>query len=395
MILKDQASIIMSNLNNIAQDLFVSTDDSRYDIQFYVTDNFQKFNNITKLENKDYIPTILTRFDPFVPKSGNGLIVDYLEVKFYSDFKNREAVEEIVKRYQEDFHSIPQLDGTVSYTQYVGNYIYNEDERSSDGLNTRKFTATFRMEWDLVLSGVSYDNTTLTIGGVVMPVKIQTYRNDKATVANKPYNDASNINPNLISESLIVTLPLNTVTAGSALWQDIHTRSYNKTYTIVDNYGIGGIMTKEWELKSGIVNKEENKIVSFTVIFDIPLPRATITITHKPLVGLETIGSIIVTNFIDSSSNSLDGRTKEQVVKGREVRQVNGYSLSFLYDSANEMAKILAERSHKKVNGDRFDIIYEFEDLTFTLSDLVIEKGSHSFNDNPGVTFTITFAEGV
>ena len=46
-------------------------------------------------------------------------------------------------------------------------------------------------------------------------------------------------------------------------------------------------MTKTWELKSGIVNKEENKIVSFTCIFDIPLPRAVVTITHKPVWELK------------------------------------------------------------------------------------------------------------
>jgi hypothetical protein len=136
-------------------------------------------------------------------------------------------------------------------------------------------------------------------------------------------------------------------------------------------------------------------MVSFTAIFDIPLPRATITITHRTNLGVETSGTVIVTNFTESSSNALDARSVSQVVKGREVRQVNGYSLSFLYETGSVIGKILAERSHKKVNGDRFDLTYTFEDLTFQLTDLVIEKGSHSFNENPGVIFTITFAEGV
>ena len=41
MILKEQAAIIMQNLNSIALDMFTDTDNDIYDIQFYITDNFQ------------------------------------------------------------------------------------------------------------------------------------------------------------------------------------------------------------------------------------------------------------------------------------------------------------------------------------------------------------------
>lgn len=411
MILKEQAILIMNKLNDIAIDLLVETSDTIYNVQFYVTDNFQTYNKITKLDDKEYIPAILNRMDPFVPKSSNGVIVDYLEVRFYAKFKHREALERITERYKEVYHSVPTLSGTELYTQYVGKFVYEDDERSQDGANLRYFYGVLRMEWDTILDGISYDQTELKIDDIVYPVKIQTYRNDKATVSTKAYKentwvknpvsgvithtlDTTNTNENLVSESLILTIPLNAQTITSALWQDIHSRTYNKKYEIKDKYS-GVTVTKDWELKSGIVNKEENKIVSFTAIFDIPLPRATMDITHKPLNGITTEGTVIVTNFADTSSNTLDGRMKEQIVKGREVRQVNGYSLSFLYEPGNQMAKILAERSHKKVEGDRFDIVYKFEDLTFTMTDLVIEKGSHSFNDNPGVIFTVTFAEGV
>ena len=130
-------------------------------------------------------------------------------------------------------------------------------------------------------------------------------------------------------------------------------------------------------------------------IFDIPLPRGTFDITYKAKNGTTVEGTVIVTNFGDSSSNSLDGRVKEQIVKAREVRQVNGYSMTFLYEPGNELSKILAERSHKKVDGDRFDITHTFEDLTFEYIDLVIEKGSYAFTENAGILFTISFAEGV
>jgi len=395
MILKEQSNIIMGKLNEIALDFYISTENELYNVQFYVTDNFQEYNGVTKLDDKEYIPAILTRMDPFVPKSSNGVVVDYLELRFYSKFKYRQVLEEITQEYNNRYHSIPALNGTELYTQYVGKFIYENEERGQDGSNLRYFYGVLRMEWDTILDGVSYDQTSLKVDNVEYPAKIQTYRNDKATIANKEYNAVGNTNANLVSESLIITVPLNAVTAVSPLWADIHTRSYNKTYTIIDNYGAGGTLTKTWELKSGIVNKEENKIVSFTAIFDIPLPRATITITHRTNLGVETSGTVIVTNFTESSSNALDARSVSQVVKGREVRQVNGYSLSFLYETGSVIGKILAERSHKKVNGDRFDLTYTFEDLTFQLTDLVIEKGSHSFNENPGVIFTITFAEGV
>ena len=59
-------------------------------------------------------------------------------------------------------------------------------------------------------------------GGSIFPVKrLQTYRNDKSTIANKPYNAVGNTNINLVSEELVVTIPLTTATATSQLWQDI------------------------------------------------------------------------------------------------------------------------------------------------------------------------------
>ena len=396
MILKEQAAIIMGNLNDIVQDLYTDNDnDARYDIQFYITDNYQLYNKVTKLEDKEYIPAILNRLDPFVPKSSAGVINDFLEIKFYCKFEHKEALETVIEQYREDWHSVPVLDGTEVYTQYLSNFIYDNDELSQDGRNEHYFYGTLRIQWDTILGGISYDQTSLKINNVVYPVKIQTYRNDKATVATKDYNDAENVNANLVSESLVITVPLNATTGASALWQDIHTRSFNKTYTIVDDYGAAGKITKDWELKAGIVNKEENKIISFTCIFDIPLPRGTFDITYKAKNGTTVEGTVIVTNFGDSSSNSLDGRVKEQIVKAREVRQVNGYSMTFLYEPGNELSKILAERSHKKVDGDRFDITHTFEDLTFEYIDLVIEKGSYAFTENAGILFTISFAEGV
>ena len=171
--------------------------------------------------------------------------------------------------------------------------------------------------------------------------------------------------------------------------------TYNKTYTIVDTYGASTTITKEWELKAGIVNKEENKIVSFTCIFDIPLPRATVTITHKPLIGTPTTGELVIVNFSEGGTNSLDARMKDRIVKANELRQGNAYSISFIYEPGNEISKILAERCHRKVEGDRFDITYVFEDLSFTYLDLVLESGQHAWVDNPGLSFTCNFVEGL
>ncbi len=392
MILKEQATIITTMLNDIAQD-------ENFDIQFYITDTFQEFQSDYTIEDKKYIPAILRRLEPFVPKSSNGIIVDYLEIEFYIPFEHRDTVELILNEYQDRYHSKYQSSGGNIFTQYIGKAIADEIEKSIEG-DLQVYQKTYlRLEWDTILDGISYDQTSISIDGVVFPVKIQTYRNDKSTIANKPYNDAGNTNINLVSEELVVTIPLTTATATSQLWQDIHSRVYNKTYTIVDNYGAGGTMTKTWELKSGIVNKEENKIVSFTCIFDIPLPRATVTITHKPIVGSSTTGQVILLNFNAGGTNSLDARMKvdsnERIVKANELRQGSAYNLSFVYEPDNEIAKILAVRTNKKVTGDRFDITYTFEDLSFTYEDLVLESGSHAWNDNPGLAFTCNFTEGL
>lgn len=392
MILKEQAAIITTLLNDIAED-------ENFDIQFYITDTHQEYQSDYTIEDEKYIPGILRRLDPFVPKSPSGIIADYLEIEFYIPFEHRDTVERILNEYQDRYHAKYQSSGGNIFTQFIGKAIADEVEKSIEGDLSKYQKAYIRVEWDTVLDGISFDQTSVSIDGTVFPVKIQTYRNDKSTIANKPYNAVGNTNINLVSEELVVTIPLTTATATSQLWQDIHSRVYNKTYTIVDNYGAGGVMTKTWELKSGIVNKEENKIVSFTCIFDIPLPRAVVTITHKPVVGTQTTGQVILLNFNAGGSNSLDARMKvdsnERIVKANELRQGSAYNLSFVYEPDNDIAKILAVRTNKKVNGDRFDITYTFEDLTFTYGDLVLESGSHAWNDNPGLAFTCNFAEGL
>lgn len=401
MILKEQSVLITTMLNDIIDDLYLDDADPAYDIQFYITDTYQEFQPSFTIDDKNYIPGILRRLDPFVPKSPAGIINDYLEIELYVPFEHRDTVEVILNEYQDRYHAKYQSFGGNIFTQYIGKAIADEIERSIEGDLVRYQKIYLRVEWDTILDGISYDQTSISIGGTVFPVKIQTYRNDKSTIANKPYNDAGNTNINLVSEELVVTIPLTTATATSQLWQDIHSRVYNKTYTIVDNYGAGGTMTKTWELKSGIVNKEENKIVSFTCVFDIPLPRATVTITHKPVMGSSTTGQVILLNFNAGGANSLDARMKvdldsnERIVKANELRQGSSYNLSFVYEPDNDIAKILAVRTNKKVNGDRFDITYTFEDLTFTYENLVLESGSHAWNDNPGLAFTCNFAEGL
>lgn len=267
MILKEQAKIIMDNLNDIVNDFKVEyPEDDRYDIQFLVTDNFQTYNQVTKLDDKEYVPTILNRIDPFVPKSPNGVITDYLEIRFYAKFKYKEALETITEKYKDIYHSIPSLNGTDLYTQFVGKFVYEDEERAQTGRTengkpVRFFYGVLRIEWDTILDGISHSQTEIKIDNIVYPVKVQTYRNDKATVSTKAYKentwvknpttgvithtlDTTNTNENLVSESLILTIPLNAQTITSALWQDIHSRTYNKIYEIKDKYS-GVTITKD------------------------------------------------------------------------------------------------------------------------------------------------------
>lgn len=405
MILKEQATLINTILNTITQELYenvqiideepVSVPNSDYDLQFFVTDSFQKFDSSFTINDKKYIPVVVRRLDPFVPKSTNGVSIDYLELEIYAPLEHKEAVETILNEYQTRYHAVNQAYSGSFYVQYIGKQVYEEKEKSVDGDLEEYVKSYLRVEWDTILDGVHFDQTSISIGGTIYPVKVQTYRNNKSTIGNKPYNGENNEDIKLVSEELIITVPLNDVTASSSLWQDIHSATYNKTYTIVDTYGASTTITKDWELKSGIVQKEENKIVSFTCVFDIPLPRAVVTITHKPLVGTPTTGELVIVNFSEGGTNSLDARMKDKLVKANELRQGNAYSISFIYEVGNEIAKILAQRCHRKVEGDRWDITYTFEDLSFAYTDLVLESGSHAWVDNPGMAFTCNFVEGL
>lgn len=389
MILREQANTIMNKLNDI---LFNILDIE--DLMFYITDDFQVYNKYSRFEDEKYIPAILRRDEPFVPRSIGGLITDYLTIEVYTEMSNRRTVEEAFETYRQLYHAKADVEDEEAFTQYIGKYQFIEDELSGDGDNKRKFKATLRIEWETILLGVPFQHTKLIVDDVELPLVQYTYRNDKATVANVEYN-TDKINKNLVAEQLVLTFPLNALTANTRLYQSIHQRSFNQTFTIEDYLSIGGTFKKDWELKTGIINREEGKVVSFTATFDIPLPRAEIEITYRSADGDTVEGTVIVSDFQGVSNNTLDGRTEDRIVRSNEVRQVAGYALSFVYEEGNPLAKILAERAFKKVNGDRFDLVYKFEDIEIEMLNLVLEKGSHSFTDDAGVLFNLSFVEGV
>lgn len=389
MILREQANMIMNKLNDILIDIL-----DIEDLMFFITDDYQVYNKYSKFEDGKYIPTILRRDEPFVPRSIGGLINDYLTIEVYTEMSNRRTVERAFEAYRQLYHAKADVEAEETFTQFIGKYQFVEDELSGDGDNKRKFKATLRIEWETILLGVPFQHTKLTIDEVPMPLVQYTYRNDKGTVANVDYN-TDKTNRNLVAEQLVLTFPLNAVTANTRLYQSIHSRNFNQMFTIEDDLSIGGIITKDWELKTGIINREEGKVVSFTATFDIPLPRVELEITYRSAYGDTVEGTVIVSDFQGVSNNTLDGRTEDRIVRSNEVRQVAGYAFSFVYEQGNPLAKIMAERAFKKVNGDRFDIVYKFQDIEIVMLNLVLEKGSHSFNDDGGVLFNLSFVEGV
>lgn len=389
MILREQANIIMNKLNDILLDIL-----DIEDLMFYITDDFQVYNKYTRFEDEKYIPTILRRDEPFVPRSIGGLITDYLTIEVYTEMSNRRTVERAFETYRQLYHAKADVEAEEAFTQYIGKYQFVEDELSGDGDNKRKFKATLRIEWETILLGVPFQHTKLSVDEVQMPLVQYTYRNDKGTVANVNYN-TDKTNRNLVAEQLVLTFPLNALTANTRLYESIHRRNFNQTFTIEDDLSIGGIITKDWELKTGIINREEGKVVSFTAIFDIPLPRVELEITYRSADGDVVEGAVILSDFQEVSNNTLDGRTEDRIVRSNEVRQVAGYAFSFVYEQGNPLAKIMAERAFKKVNGDRFDLVYKFEDIEIEMLNLVLEKGTHSFNDDGGVIFNLSFVEGV
>ena len=136
------------------------------------------------------------------------------------------------------------MEQTYIHNLWVNLFLYEDEERAQTGRTEngkpiRFFYGVLRIEWDTILDGISYNQTEIKIDNIVYPVKVQTYRNDKATVSTKAYKentwvknpttgvithtlDTTNTNENLVSESLILTIPLNAQTITSALWQDIH-----------------------------------------------------------------------------------------------------------------------------------------------------------------------------
>lgn len=243
-------------------------------------------------------------------------------------------------------------------------------------------------------AGIISNSIKIKINGEIVNAKMGTYRNDKASAPTKPYTDGLD-SRYMVSEQLALTIPLTAEFQTTQLWRDINTQSYNKIYDVEINYGIS-TNTKTMRLLTGIINIEEGRIASATVIFDNPLPRAELEIKYSNKETDEFLdGTVHLTTFGFSGDTAIDGRLQDKSTKGEPLRRTVGINFSFIFEKDNEMSTNLVNQIFYRDINARYNITVKMEGYEIILENLVMEKGEHSFSENPGVSFSVVFVEGV
>ena len=166
-------------------------------------------------------------------------------------------------------------------------------------------------------------------------------------------------------------------------------------YDIDINYG-ASTNVKTMRLLTGIINMEEQRIVSITAIFDNPLPRAELEIKYSNNETDEFLdGTVHLTTFGFSSNTAIDGRLQNRSTKGEPLRRTVGINFSFIFEKDNEMSANLVNQIFYRDINARYNITVKMEGYEIILENLVMEKGEHSFTENPGISFSVVFVEGV
>ena len=205
--LEQQALLITNQLNDVVDELREYTKDEKYDIQFLAVDTLQSINKYKRIDDKKYIPIILTRVEPDIPFTQYGSVTDYLYLTLYFDAADRGVVEEIVESYRQSNTAKNIYVDESQITQYIGKLVTQETERPQDGTNIRKLSASLRINWLIQGAGILSDSVVIKIDGEVVNAKIATYRNDKASAPTKPFGTGYE-STYMVSEQLALTIPL-------------------------------------------------------------------------------------------------------------------------------------------------------------------------------------------
>lgn len=328
--IKEIALEVQSNLNTIALELYEAETINKQ-VTFYVTADIQTYDRIVTGEfsvGTDilYTPVLLKRVT-------SGMQNDFVqgiyretyiaELLGYDD--DKEALQSIFTQYvysetQTDSKTIGSWTVLKAYTQ---NITYINNVNATDGTNKERIVYTFSFTWDFVIGGIGDNLSTFTLNGSAIDVVGVSYVSDKITIANIPLG--TNTRPlGATGFSLSLTIPMIDETTNKALFADLVSKSFNKSYTVAWVITGYGSVSYSMTLVRGSVNYQRDQLLSYTVTFEEALARTTLTVDSITLPVLDF-------NFNRKANPLFNAEATETKVTPGETGYTMG--VTFAYDS--------------------------------------------------------------
>lgn len=291
---KTLTNLIQTNLNTIAENLY---DDETIDnkIVFYVTNNVATFDDKIEMEfkvndNIRYTPILMNRvMSNMIDDNVQGLYQEGYTLEILAYEKDKEDIEKIFNQYTyEENLNDSKIVGTwtilkTNTSRLQFNQTYDNPNENVEAEYKKFISYLLNFTWQFVLGGVKDESSSFTINGNAIDVIGVAYSSDKTTISNVAYGE--NTTPiGATGFTLSLTIPAQTNdTNNKALFADLTSKKYNKSYTIV--WTIDGFHTQSYimTMRSGNLNYVRDQLISYTVTFEEALPRTSITVNGEVL----------------------------------------------------------------------------------------------------------------
>lgn len=313
MLVKDVAHKIQQDIN-----VLVEEGDQ---ITFIITSDIHQYETDKETRDGDkYTPGVLVSV-------GEPMIFTQLDVKverfrltIYGWAKQRHAVEAIFEEYKQGRFNATTINDQKVFLYSTGMKI-NDFLLTQDGFNKNRFEAT--VDFEVHMLPFTYDGTSISISLDDVPILYRSiqYRKDKSIIQNINYGN-DNKSVNLVSDAMVLELPLTEKDKVQEIFGEVLDNSYNKKHLL--KWEIGAIeKVMEVIVRVGNITAVNNaNPLTFYITLEIPYPRQTVTIDGIELDILDKTFNAEKTPV--SVLRDING---QYIMKGKPLRYQNALDL--------------------------------------------------------------------
>lgn len=389
---KEIAAVIQTDLNAIAVSLYNAATITTK-VVFYITPNIQEYDRLVEMEyevNDDiiYTPILLKRVsssiqDDFV----QGTYTEAYICEVLAFESGKDAVESIFNQYS--------YNETVTDSKVIGEWTVLKSRTSqlkfvntypaTDGSDEERVHYMFDFTWQFVLGGIMDSASTFTIGGNAIDVLNVSFSSDKLAIGNIAFADTNVLPLGATGFTLSLTIPAQNLTANKALFEDLLSKKFNKSYAI--EWTITNFHTQSYTMimRSGTVNYVRDQLISYTLTFEEALARTSITVDTLVLPVL----SFTYTRNVKTAANA-DG------TEVKNTPQETGYIINAKFGYISSSAKsreLLQAILDKNYMLNTYTIALTIAGGVTKTYTTYLAGGSYSFEQTGELMYDCTFVE--